>query len=115
MRKMLMMLWLSAVCSSAEAGTAFYTGERIGGLTKVCFYDYMGEVYTLNARAVEICPLTVRVGDGLFEPPVSRSGVAFLIGERSGSMLKTCFYDYLGDVVARTVKMWQVCPVTIQP
>jgi predicted ABC-type sugar transport system permease subunit len=45
----------------AQTGTAFKTGERTTGMTKQCFYDYIGNGYTRTVRSVELCPLTIQV------------------------------------------------------
>ena len=41
--------------------TAFKTGERTTGMTKQCFYDALGSVYTTTIGSVELCPLSIRV------------------------------------------------------
>ena len=45
----------------AQTGTAFKTGERTTGMTKQCFYDYIGNGYTRTVRSVELCPPTIQV------------------------------------------------------
>lgn len=47
--------------ASAFAGTAFLTGEKRTGMTKICYYDYMGSEYTKTVRSHELCPLTIQV------------------------------------------------------
>lgn len=60
MKKLIVLL--AAVASlSAYAGTAYLTGEKTTGMTKQCFYDYLGSEYTRTIRATELCPLTIRV------------------------------------------------------
>jgi hypothetical protein len=39
----------------------FKTGEVTTGLTKQCFYNAAGSTYTLTVRAIDLCPLNVRV------------------------------------------------------
>ena len=34
--------------------------------------------------------------------------------ETEGQMYKTCWYDCLGEAVARTVRITQLCPLTIK-
>lgn len=41
--------------------TAFKTGEQTTGMTKQCFYDGLGNVYTKTVSSVTLCPLTIRV------------------------------------------------------
>ena len=45
----------------AQTVTAFKTGEITTGMTKQCFYDYIGNGYTRTVRSVELCPLTIQV------------------------------------------------------
>ncbi|MGB2742704.1 MAG: hypothetical protein WBC60_19340 [Cognaticolwellia sp.] len=42
----------------ALATTGFLTGERDSGMNKICYYDVLGDTYTLNISSVELCPLT---------------------------------------------------------
>ncbi len=42
------------------------------------------------------------------------AGTAFFKYERTSGMNKLCFYDYLGSEVAITIKVTQLCPLTIQ-
>ena len=46
---------------SANAGTAYYTGEKVTGSTKQCYYDYLGSKYTKTVKLVDLCPLTIQV------------------------------------------------------
>lgn len=60
MKKLIVLL--AAVASlSAYAGTAFLTGEKTTGMTKQCFYNYLGSEYTRTVRSHELCPLSIRV------------------------------------------------------
>ena len=45
----------------AQTGTVFKTGERTTGMTKQCFYDYIGNGYTRTIGAIELCPLSIQV------------------------------------------------------
>lgn len=54
----LAVLMLSA---PAHAGTAFLTGEQETGMTKQCFYDYLGSTYTITIDSYKLCPLTIQV------------------------------------------------------
>ena len=49
---------LIILVSIANATTGFLTGERTGGMNKICYYDVLGSTYTLNISAVELCPLS---------------------------------------------------------
>ncbi len=46
---------------------------------------------------------------------VAFAGTAFFTHETtSGGLHKVCYYDYLGDEVAITVRSHKICPLTIQ-
>jgi hypothetical protein len=38
--------------------TGFLKGERTSGMNKICFYDILGQMYTLTISAVGICPIS---------------------------------------------------------
>ena len=44
-----------------EGGTAFKTGEKLAGMTKICFYVHMGSQYTKTVSNTTLCPLTLTV------------------------------------------------------
>lgn len=44
--------------------TAFKKGERTTGMTKQCYYDGLGSLYTRTIGAVELCPLSIQVRVG---------------------------------------------------
>ena len=60
MKKVLLGLALM-VSMSAHAGMAFYTGEYISGMNKVCLYDYLGSTYTRNVKSYALCPMSISV------------------------------------------------------
>ena len=43
---------------SAIAAHGFLKGESPQGLSKICFYDVVGETYALNVKAFELCPIS---------------------------------------------------------
>lgn len=59
--KKLVLLMGALASTAAMAGTAFYTGEKISGMNKICYYDYLGSEYVKTIRATEICPTSIRV------------------------------------------------------
>jgi len=64
MRTVVLVLALAALGStavSAQTVTAFKTGEVTTGMTKQCFYDYLGNAYTRTVQAIELCPLSLQV------------------------------------------------------
>lgn len=50
-----------AYSHGAWAGTAFYKGERETGMTKICYYEYLGNEYAITIKVIELCPLTIEV------------------------------------------------------
>lgn len=60
MKKILLIILL-LMTIPATAGTAFLKGEQINGLTKICFYDYLGSSYAITVKSHELCPLTIEV------------------------------------------------------
>ena len=54
----LLALLLSA---TAYAGTAFYKGEYISGLNKICIYDHLGSDYHMTIKSYQVCPVTIQV------------------------------------------------------
>jgi hypothetical protein len=59
--KALMLIVGLAISSSAFAGTAFFKYERISGMNKLCFYDYLGSEYVRTIRSHQVCPTTIQV------------------------------------------------------
>lgn len=49
--------------SRQSGGLAFKTGENVTGMTKQCYYNYLGSTKTLTISSVSLCPLTVQVGN----------------------------------------------------
>ena len=45
---------------------------------------------------------------------LAHAGTAFLSGEQESGLHKICYYDYLGDTVAITIRSTQLCPLTIR-
>ncbi len=45
----------------AATYTAYKTGERTTGMTKQCYYNALGNQYTITIKAIELCPLTIEV------------------------------------------------------
>ena len=48
---------------SAYAGIAFLKGEKVSGLNKICYYDYLGSEVAITIKAHELCPQTINVPD----------------------------------------------------
>ena len=49
------------VASSAYAVTGFYTGEKISGMHKICYYNALGDTVAITISSVELCPLTIEI------------------------------------------------------
>ena len=98
----------------AQTITAFKTGERTTGQTKQCYYEALGSEYTRTIRAVQLCPLTIRVPAPTPKPDPSRTVTAFKTGERTTGQTKQCYYEALGSKYTRTIRAVQLCPLTIR-
>ena len=109
----------------AQTGTALKAGERTTGMTKQCFYNYIGNGYTRTIGAIELCPLTIQVRATPPTPkptppptpppsPTPQTGTAFKAGERTTGMTKQCFYNSIGNGYTRTIGAIELCPLTIQ-
>jgi hypothetical protein len=60
--KLALVVFITLVfATTANAGTAFYTGEKVTGMTKQCYYKFLGSQYTRTMRAIDICPLNIQV------------------------------------------------------
>lgn len=61
MKKPIIFIGALLAASAAHAGTAFFKYERVTGMTKQCYYDYLGSEYVRTMRSIDICPLTIQV------------------------------------------------------
>lgn len=43
------------------AAIAFLTGEVVTGMTKQCYYDYLGNQYVITIDSYKLCPLTIQI------------------------------------------------------
>jgi hypothetical protein len=44
-------------------GVAFKTGEQVTGMTKQCYYNYLGSAISRTVSSVSLCPLTIPVSN----------------------------------------------------
>lgn len=44
-----------------RGGVGFKSGEQVTGMTKQCFYNYLGSTISRTVASVSICPLTIPV------------------------------------------------------
>jgi hypothetical protein len=107
---------------AAQTLTAFKTGEVTTGMTKQCYYDALGNAYTLTMRSIDLCPLTAQVRSPfaptpvspIVEPPKPRTVTAFKTGEVTTGATKQCHYNGLGNAYTRTMRSIDLCPLSIQ-
>lgn len=111
--------FLFALCAAfapteSFAATGFLKGETSEGLTKVCFYDVLGETHTLNLPSTRLCPLSYQfdvMGRVPAQPPAGPSGkTGFLKGEQGQGLTKICYYDVLGETQMITISSVELCP-----
>jgi|GEM_PF-1977701 len=58
-QKIMLILTLTISMSlSLYATTGFLVSEKMSGMNRICFYDALGSIYTLNVKSYELCPLT---------------------------------------------------------
>lgn len=117
-------LALACLPAAAEAQTAFRAGERTTGLTKQCYYNHLGSIYTRTMTSVDICPLSIQVksppssvsesSQGRVAPSSPSAGIAIKTGEQTTGMTKQCYYNHLGSTYTRTLSAVSICPLGIQ-
>ena len=61
MKRSLIALSMIFMSASVFAGTALYTGEKITGMTKQCYYNFAGNKYTRTIQSYEACPMSIEV------------------------------------------------------
>jgi hypothetical protein len=49
--------------SMGNRGVGFKTGEQVTGMTKQCYYSYLGSTVSRTVSSVSLCPLTIPIGD----------------------------------------------------
>ena len=52
---------LVVLSSAAQAGTAFFKYEIEQGMTKLCVYDYLGNIHSITVKSYQLCPLSIQV------------------------------------------------------
>ena len=95
------------------AQTAIKTGERVTGTTKQCYYSYAGAEYVKTIQLGEVCPMTIRVPTRS-PPPSPTTVTARKTGERTTGTTKQCFYSYAGSQYTKTMRSYEVCPISIR-
>ena len=58
LNKMSIIISIFFFSSNLFAAKGFLKSESVSGMNKICYYDVLGDVYTLNIKSNELCPLT---------------------------------------------------------
>lgn len=61
MKKSVMLIAMALASMSVHAATAYLKYERNTGMTKQCYYDYLGSEYVRTVSATALCPLTIEI------------------------------------------------------
>lgn len=59
--KILALILGLTIAAAANAGTAFFKYEIQQGLTKLCVYDYIGNIHSITLKSYQICPISIQV------------------------------------------------------
>jgi hypothetical protein len=114
--RLALFVFILLITLDAEAVTGFLVGERTQGLSRLCFYDVLGETYSISVSAASLCPLNYNFAISPPNPnintPPAGGKTGFLNGERTQGLSKICFYDVLGETYTINVSAASVCPVT---
>ena len=60
MRTLFFVLCLT-FAATAHAGIAFFKYEIEQGMTKLCVYDYLGNIHSITVKSYQICPISIQV------------------------------------------------------
>ena len=52
-------LMTGAALVTAANVRCLYTGERVSGLNKICYYDCLGSAAAITIKSTELCPLSI--------------------------------------------------------
>ncbi len=53
-------------------------------------------------------------GMAALAPALAYAGTAFFTHDEVSGLNRICYYDYLGSTVAKTIKAYEICPLTIE-
>jgi hypothetical protein len=100
--------------SDANAVTGFLKSESLQGLSKVCFYDVLGETHTVNIPSTKVCPVNHQFEAIPQEPakPPAVGKTGFFKREQEQGLTKICYYDVIGETHMITIGAVKVCPPT---
>ena len=101
--------------AAAQTTTAFKTGESTTGITKLCYYESLGNQHTQTIKSVESCQFSVVVNSAITQTPALATTMisSFKTGERTTGLTKLCFYDGLSSEYTKTIKSVGLCPLSI--
>ena len=61
MKRITLLLIALAIPLSAYACQAYYTGEAMSGMNKICYYNHLGSTVAYNVRSHQLCPMSIQV------------------------------------------------------
>jgi hypothetical protein len=106
---------------TSNAATGFLKGDRTDGMSKVCYYDVLGERYELNLRSTDLCPFSYEfqvaprpAQNNNFNDAGQGGKTGFLKGHQTQGMSQVCYYDVLGEVREVTISATALCPLTMK-
>ena len=102
------------IVADASAVTGFLKSESVQGLSKVCFYDVLGETHTLNVPSTGVCPANYQfeaIPRAPAKPPADGK-TGFIKREQEQGLTKICFYDVIGETHMITISAVSQCPIT---
>ena len=114
MKSLLVAIGLLVIAAPVDAqATAYKTGEQVTGSTKQCYYSFAGRDYTRTVQSYQLCPRSIQVP---YTAPRRQPTVrtAFKTGERVTGSTKQCFYEFAGSRYTRTVRSYELCPLSIR-
>lgn len=56
-----LLILLALFSAPSFAGVAFYKGERVSGMNRICYYDYLGSTVAITISAASVCPATIEI------------------------------------------------------
>ncbi|WP_261837161.1 hypothetical protein [Vibrio ishigakensis] len=112
--RLLLLSAFAAYALPASATTGFLESESTQGFSKVCFYDVLGEIHSLNLGSTDLCPLTheFEITPKLQQPSSDANKTGFFKEEKTQGFSKLCSYDVLGDTYVLTIGSTEICPQT---
>ena len=111
MKKSVMLIAMALASMSVHAATAYFKYERNTGMTKQCYYDYLGREYVRTVGVTELCPLTIEVNRGLKKPRLPSQGVG--VFSQQFKVLSTDLTGIVRVVVCRCSQLPR--PVVLNP